>query len=457
MFAVLFATIVVGQIVYERNFWLIGVCMLVVVLASKDLKRPLLALAFGLPFLQIQRGDLYLYMVAPPLEVAVLTLMLVWFVRAAQRRVEMPSWGPLESSLALFLVLAAGSAIFAILRGPPLDGVGLSAVAPATVAFRTTPLSPLFPARQFLLFLEGFLLFWFVRSNLNRNDVVLLVVVLLESALIVMMASFFVFITLDLGVFYGGVNRATGVFTGPNQFGTYLLMFIPVLISGLVQPRWLAWVLASGAVGLLLLTRSEGAMVAALATAGLGLLVRSAKLPAIRTLAVVAAIVAATGVGLVLTTIPAERLNEVSDGRYFLFQAGLRMVRESPWFGVGLGTFYRDLGSFYPAGAQGREVHAHAHNLYLQIVAELGLPGFLAFLRPFWILAVRVRQVPSLSPIQRGLLAGVVAVLLHSLTDYTLWIAPVWLLFWIYVGALSVATNSERSHPGAVAAGDLAG
>jgi len=103
------------------------------------------------------------------------------------------------------------------------------------------------------------------------------------------------------------------------------------------------------------------------------------------------------------------------------WQAALDMARDHPYFGVGLGNYsvryaqYRLINWQLPLG--------HAHNTYLNLLAETGLVGMLAFLA-YWACMWRVcwslRQHPD--PFARslgvGLLGCWVYLAAHSFFDY---------------------------------------
>jgi O-antigen ligase len=58
------------------------------------------------------------------------------------------------------------------------------------------------------------------------------------------------------------------------------------------------------------------------------------------------------------------------------WKAGVRMVQRHPWFGIGLGNFKPMMEWYAPAGTQWSSV---AHNTFLEIAAELGLPALALF------------------------------------------------------------------------------
>ena len=109
-------------------------------------------------------------------------------------------------------------------------------------------------------------------------------------------------------------------------------------------------------------------------------------------------------------------------------RASTQMVREHPWFGMGLGTW----STVYPAyaGLDTGLFLNQAHNDWAQWAAEGGLP-FLLLLVGFSLLCCKkaVRSIYGL---------GVVAFLLHGLVDYPMQQRPV-LAAWFFVMAGAAA------------------
>jgi len=104
------------------------------------------------------------------------------------------------------------------------------------------------------------------------------------------------------------------------------------------------------------------------------------------------------------------------------WQAGLAMVRDSPWIGVGVGTFNIRFPEFSPHPAF-RISQGHAHNYYLHAAAETGLLGLAAYLLVLLLaLAAALRAArQGWSPLDRalglGALAATTAVMVHNVVE----------------------------------------
>jgi O-antigen ligase len=65
------------------------------------------------------------------------------------------------------------------------------------------------------------------------------------------------------------------------------------------------------------------------------------------------------------------------------WKAGKLMIKDHPFVGVGLGNFKRVM-PLYLANESGMRIDSLAHNMYIEIAAELGLPALLVFLGIFF-------------------------------------------------------------------------
>lgn len=107
--------------------------------------------------------------------------------------------------------------------------------------------------------------------------------------------------------------------------------------------------------------------------------------------------------------------------------------------------------------AQGRGTPFHAHQLYLHVLAETGVVGFvLLFLAwgsvtlPPLIRIFRDRIDSPFWAIRWGLLTSLGATLFHSFTDAHLLLIPHGFIFWLNAALLAQFTNGFESSPSAV-------
>ena len=124
----------------------------------------------------------------------------------------------------------------------------------------------------------------------------------------------------------------------------------------------------------------------------------------------------------------------------------LRMWASQPLFGVGAGRYYPLSAEFAAETVPPRWRTENAHNNFLQIAAELGAVGILAFLgllaagaRHVWR-ALRARGGPD--PLLAGAAAGTGAYLLTCLAGHPLLVSETAYPFWIVLG-LTVARAQQ--------------
>jgi len=137
----------------------------------------------------------------------------------------------------------------------------------------------------------------------------------------------------------------------------------------------------------------------------------------------------------------------LQDGRPRYWGTVMTMIGQFPLFGVGFGAF----GDVYQAyDISGMEYAlVHAHNDYLEYLVELGVLGFglLAFIIGLILFKSfrtwSVRHHPELKGLALGGLVSVVAMLIHSLTDFNLQI-PANKLIFAAVLALTLKTAYHR-------------
>jgi len=111
------------------------------------------------------------------------------------------------------------------------------------------------------------------------------------------------------------------------------------------------------------------------------------------------------------------------DDRREVVKAALLLVRDNPWFGVGLGHF-RDALTGTDVAHRAPSATVHAHNMYLHVAAEMGVPALLAFLwlwwSALWSLARGLASGDRLDLVRIGLFGAVVAFLVRGMTDHFL-------------------------------------
>jgi O-antigen ligase len=145
------------------------------------------------------------------------------------------------------------------------------------------------------------------------------------------------------------------------------------------------------------------------------------------------------GLSLLVTIILGLRVNFLKffifkdSGRFQLWDLSLRMIKEHPLLGNGIGTFMTLCRSFAPAQSA-----SHAHNCFLQLWAEAGLIAVIIFTL---FIAKTLKEgllfyKKTKSPIYPILVCAITAYLCHSFFDTHLFSLQLAVLFWVLMGLL---------------------
>ena len=258
-------------------------------------------------------------------------------------------------------------------------------------------------------------------------------------------------------VWSGRFMRAYGTFSQPNPYAGYLGYLAPVAASLFLAYGVRAWKqrnVRTGAIALLLasvaaalvagmlMSGSRGAwigLVVALALVGALHLRPATAIVTIGTMLLLAATVWLAG-GTLVPEVVGQRLadlspaaasvdmarTEITDANFAVmervahWQAALRMWNDHPLLGVGIGNYATAYAQY--AGPYFYDALGHAHNVYLNFLAETGLLGLAAFLG-FWLSAIwsLSRIARRTLGIYRGLAIGIIGSIayltVHSLFD----------------------------------------
>jgi len=249
----------------------------------------------------------------------------------------------------------------------------------------------------------------------------------------------------------------------PNNSGGLLALFLlPVLILVWMGDSWqqrdLTKLIALVLAVLLLLTQSRGAL---LAVAGALVIITSLynRRWWIFWLVVVAITQIATHYFGTTSLIEGllGRSNVLEDqnlqSRWIIWQNTLYLIQDFPLTGVGLGMLEPAVNLHYPTAMYGPDWDInHAHNIFLQIGAEMGLPGLVAHLL-FYFFLFRLLLRQALNPqagryrgLALGLLGSFVTFLTHGLFDAIIASPQVAFIIWGLFGLMvAVATSSPET------------
>jgi putative inorganic carbon (hco3(-)) transporter len=306
-----------------------------------------------------------------------------------------------------------------------------------------------FASRYLMFFALVFLVVQTVDGQLSRATQLAAVAV----------ASAAVAALIGLWNFFGGAERAIGPVEDPNDFGFLLAVTAPLAMHqfqiALRPARRCAAALALGLIlAGTLATFSRGAIVGLALAGAFSLLTRR-----LRTrwalLFLASALLIAGGANLLQPQTVDNALTRKQhvaqtnvNTRLIAWEVALDEFGSSPLLGVGPGNFEKRYIEFgLPPTSEGGPITTH--NAYLNVLAELGLPGlllFLGYLAVSWgLLRRRIPDDLAANAFRSSLAAGFVIALVGSMFLTEQYYAPLWLL--PALSATLVSVRPGRSEP----------
>jgi O-antigen ligase len=257
-----------------------------------------------------------------------------------------------------------------------------------------------------------------------------------------------------------------GPFVNPNHFAGFVELVSPLglamLLSGAVRRDKLPLliVLSILPIGALALSASRGGIISFLFEFVMLIFLMRRKGERRRQLVMAGSLALVAGflalwLGLGWTV---ERFEHLSQGdisrdrRVSIFRDTWKIVRDHPWTGTGLGTL-ETVFPRYESYYDGRIVD-HAHNDYLELLADTGLIGgasmlgFIALLAWRGLSNLRSTHNPVRQFVYAGSLVACTGLLLHSMVDFNLHIPSNALLFLLLAAmATCGAPEPRQSYP----------
>lgn len=145
--------------------------------------------------------------------------------------------------------------------------------------------------------------------------------------------------------------------------------------------------------------------------------------------------------------------------RMEVWSRALYMIQDFPLTGTGMGTFMEITNKVYPFFYIGPQRIDHAHNLYLQIAVDLGVPGLVSWMAAFLLvilsaLKIYRRGIHAQNRYMAGLGAGLfccqVAMAVHGCIDAVVWgmvrSAPLIWALWGLTSAGLLVYEDHLSH-----------
>lgn len=395
-----------------------------------------------------------------------------------------------------------GLFLFLILQIIPMFKSVVSFLSPQTLAFHnqfsldfinvkylSISLIPAHSLREGLELLTYFMLgFLIIKTVTHRRQIVRILVVMVTMGVFQALYGLFELYNKNPRIlFYSKIynlDSATGTFVNRNHFSGYLEMIVPIAIGLLIaridifKRSGIGWsqgmlrfsekkmsgnlMITFGIIIMslgIVLSKSRSGIFLLLFSFFLifGLLVlfyRSADSQKRRSNMVIAIVFVVIvifslqiGIGSALDRFSIDDL--LNEGRPVFWKNTLSLFTKSPIFGLGLGTFP----SLYPDWeVEGNSISLnHAHNDYLEYLAELGIVGFtlliggLFFIIGHCFKVWRFRRNLEIKGLVLGCFVAVFCILIHSITDFNMHIPANALLFTIVLSLTIVLVHYNKA------------
>lgn len=245
-------------------------------------------------------------------------------------------------------------------------------------------------------------------------------------------------------------TRVVGTFGNPNVFAEYLEHILPVAITLVfVYRKWLNKIIMGLIAAVmficLVLTFSRGGYLGFVSAAMLFILLKMAKFIPLFIAGGIAAIP-------LLPNVVLQRINTIGNVqdtsnayRTYIWEGTINMIKDFWITGVGYG-YWAFKNTFLEYGIKGSRAW-HSHNMYLEIMAEMGIFGMLTFI---WVvLSIFISTIKFakktkdryFSYVSVGLLGGFLSIMVHGIAEHILYMPKSVILFWMFAAFISAARN----------------
>ncbi len=248
----------------------------------------------------------------------------------------------------------------------------------------------------------------------------------------------------------------------PNVMAGSLVIILPIVLA-LIIFAWqelgridrLLLVMAILAMtGVLILTKSRGAWMGFAAALALLALLRWRQGWLALSLALLLVVVAIVMIGpqQLLQIVTANDAIGGIQGRAEIWSRAIYMIQDFPFTGIGMGLYKEIESVLYPFFLTVSGSVPHAHNLFLQVAVDMGIPGLVSWLAISalvlvisWQIYYRGRSLNQkwIMGVGTGFLGSQIALLVHGLTDAVTWgmVRPapiVWALWGLTMAAWTI-------------------
>ncbi|MBN1351292.1 O-antigen ligase family protein [candidate division KSB1 bacterium] len=290
----------------------------------------------------------------------------------------------------------------------------------------------------------------------------------------------------DLGIFADGKARkarelgsqtligVTGTFFGDGPFADYLLLMLflvmgSIISKGKIYQKVLFFGLFGGGLPLLIFTFSRGAWLGFVCALGFFVIVklivndrRSTAILFFLLIAIAGLVILYSYQDIIFHRVYGDDRGS-AQSRLPMMRVAFEILKANPLLGVGLNNYTTAMAQYDPTGLS-YIWHQPVHNVFMQLAAEIGIPGISAFilliLALFGYAIITMRRAKEFYKNQLiGLLAGLLGLFIHGMVNNATIVTSPYLMFWLWGGLiLSIAKINQqnsalKNNPGELNAG----
>lgn len=255
----------------------------------------------------------------------------------------------------------------------------------------------------------------------------------------------------------GGNPRANGFFGHPMTLAGYLCLYMPVFFTILFEEKvtnkkkWIVGILFMIWTMALLFNATRGAWLAIALAISLLLLYYLFQRRKLAVFILCVLLVAGGGLSQYQTFM--QRVASITDSknqsnaeRFFIWNSAWHMFEDHPVLGVGLGQYKDNYQKKYISPNAKEPKLEHAHNNFMQMLAENGLIGLVGFLTLIgcFIGCSFKRFWQEKNPYALMMCASTLTLVLQGLTEYNFGNSAVMKSFWLLQGCLLVLSDTWK-------------
>lgn len=248
-----------------------------------------------------------------------------------------------------------------------------------------------------------------------------------------------------------GDNRAAGFFGHPMTFAGYFCIYLPLFLICFLDGKvfskynYLIGVTFFAGCAALIYNSTRGAWLALLPVIMFILLYYISRKSYMAMLCL--AVIVCAGIGLTGNTKIMKRVHSITSTTYqsntervLIWQSAYKMFQDHPVLGVGLGQYKDNYQKKYISPKAKERTLGHAHNNFMQMLAENGVVGFIGFtgMIIYFICHSFRRFWQTKSPYAFMISMSTLALALQGLTEYNFGNSAVMKAFWLVLGCLLV-------------------